>query len=236
MRGLWIGNPHRWMKSPPLWLYLKFVLFFFFYSLLEMLEGIDTAWGVVGRLLYSLEMCFEQQLQKYEADDWHHPHYQMIWIEKQASRWTQGERSRVECFQWSARVKERSWVLSQMKDPLRIILHFIAFLYCILLSTGFTVRKLYYVSILFYYASVFDFPKYKKLYIALCYGRKYFLPWSIRISFPKQTNQMWNRRNLIFLCLCWTCGSDSLQMAKPKKCHWGNVQAFVQICQQLTPI
>lgn len=53
--------------------------------------------------------------------------------------------------------------------------YYIAFyclLYCILLSTGFTVRKLYYVSILFYYASVFDFPKYKKLYIALCYGRK----------------------------------------------------------------
>lgn len=50
--------------------------------------------------------------------------------------------------------------------------YYCLFLYCILLSTGFTVRKLYYVSILFYYASVFDFPKYKKLYIALCYGRK----------------------------------------------------------------
>lgn len=32
-----------------------------------------------------------------------------------------------ECFQWSACVKERSWVLIQMKDLLRIILHFIAF-------------------------------------------------------------------------------------------------------------
>lgn len=61
-------------------------------------------------------------------------------------------------------------------------------LYCILLSTGFTVRRLYYVSILFYYASVFDFPKYKKFYMALCVAEKYFLPWSIRIALQKQTN------------------------------------------------
>lgn len=60
-----------------------------------------------------------------------------------------------------------------MKDPLRIILHLIAFFvlhfYC---QLDLQWKKLYYVSILFYYASVFDFPKYKKLYIALCYGRK----------------------------------------------------------------
>lgn len=36
----------------------------------------------------------------------------------------------------------------------------IAFLYCIVLSTGFTVKELYYVSILFNYISVFDSPKY----------------------------------------------------------------------------
>lgn len=46
---------------------------------------------------------------------------------KPCSRWPGGKRSHVECFQWSACVKERSWVLSQMKDPLRIILHFTAF-------------------------------------------------------------------------------------------------------------
>lgn len=56
--------------------------------------------------------------------------------------------------------------------PTAYYIAFYCLLYCILLSTGFTVRKLYYVSILFYYASVFDFPKYKKLYIALFYGRK----------------------------------------------------------------
>lgn len=66
---------------------------------------------------------------------------------KACRRGPQGKRSSIECFQWSACVKKRSWVLIQMKDPLRIILHFIAFLYCIILSTGFTVRKLYYVSI-----------------------------------------------------------------------------------------
>lgn len=46
----------------------------------------------------------------------------------------------------------------------RPVLYYIVFycpLYCLLLSTGFTVMKLYYVSILFYYASVFDSPKYR---------------------------------------------------------------------------
>lgn len=60
--------------------------------------------------------------------------------------------------------------------PTAYYIAFYCLLYCIILSTGFTVRKLYYVSILFYYASVFDFPKYKKCFIALCYGRKKILP------------------------------------------------------------
>lgn len=72
--------------------------------------------------------------------------------------------------------------------PAAYYIAFYCLLYCILLSTGFTVRKLYYVSILFYYASVFDFPKYKKLYIALSCGRKYFLPRSIKTSPQKQMN------------------------------------------------
>lgn len=33
----------------------------------------------------------------------------------------------LECFQWCACAKERSWVSIQMKDLLRIILHFTAF-------------------------------------------------------------------------------------------------------------
>lgn len=36
------------------------------------------------------------------------------------------KRSHVECFQWIACVKERSWVSIEMEDLLRIILHFIA--------------------------------------------------------------------------------------------------------------
>lgn len=51
-----------------------------------MLEDIDTA-CLEGHRVSSVQpwnVCFEQQLQKYEADDWHHPHYQMIWMEKHA--------------------------------------------------------------------------------------------------------------------------------------------------------
>lgn len=102
--------------------------------------------------------------------------------------------------------------------PVAYYIAFYCLLYCILLSTGFTVRKLYYVSILFYYASVFDFPKYKKLYIALCYGRKYFLPRSIRNSLQKQTNLASNWCSLSFPLFSYTCEgakpNNSLQMAR----------------------
>lgn len=37
---------------------------------------------------------------------------------------------------------QRSWVVIEKEDPLPIVLHFIAFLYCILMSTGFTVKKI----------------------------------------------------------------------------------------------
>lgn len=62
-------------------------------------------------------------------------------------------------------------------------------LYCIVLSTGFTVWKLYYVSILFYYASVFDFPKYiETLYCFMLWQK--ILPslkkWNFRL------NLIWN--------------------------------------------
>lgn len=52
-------------------------------------------------------------------------------------------------------------------DPL-CVSYCIAFLYCIVLSTGFTVKELYYVSILFNYISVFDSPKYW-IFIILLY-------------------------------------------------------------------
>lgn len=53
---------------------------------------------------------------------------------------------------------------------------FYCLLYCILLSTGFTVIKLYYVSILFYYASVFDSPKYRNFILLYVMAEKYFFP------------------------------------------------------------
>lgn len=100
------------------------------------------------------------------------------WMENHAVDNPGGKRSHVECFSVVRSCEGK--VLGTDSNEKTYAAYYIAFyclfLYCILLSTGFTVRKLYYVSILFYYASVFDFPKYKKLYIALCYGRKYFLP------------------------------------------------------------
>lgn len=84
------------------------------------------------------------------------------------------QRKHITCWMLSSRVKDRSWVRVRMKDPLHIILHFTAF--CILLSTGFTVRKLYYVSILFYYASVFDFPKFKNFILLYVIAKECLLP------------------------------------------------------------
>lgn len=61
--------------------------------------------------------------------------------------------------------------------PTAYYIAFYCLLYCIILSTGFTVKKLYYVSILFYYASVFDFPKYKKcFYCFMLWQKKKILP------------------------------------------------------------
>lgn len=178
-RGFWIlfclGNPHQWIKSTPCWLYIMFVLVFFKSLSLRCWRLLIQSWEV---FCMALDSSKEREIRltssKISNDVDGKPY----------SRWPQGDRSHVWMF--SSCVKERSWVWIQNE---RLVVYYIAFycpLYCILLSTGFTVRKLYYVSILFYYASVFDFPKYKKLYIALCYGRKYFLPRSIRISPQKR--------------------------------------------------
>lgn len=55
------------------------------------------------------------------------------------------------------------------------------------MSTGFTVRRLYYVSILFYYASVFDFPKFKNFILLYVIAKECLLPWSIRNSLQNRT-------------------------------------------------
>lgn len=160
-----------------------------------MLEAVDTAWlegqrvtraASVGTLHFSpaagRKKTPTQITKKRENRDWHHPKYQMMWMENHAVD----------------DAKEIDRMLNVLSGPLvwrkgpgcgfwwktlfAFCIAFYCLLYCILLSTGFTVIKLYYVSILFYYASVFDFPKYKIFDIALCYGRK-MLPWSITFFF-----------------------------------------------------
>lgn len=51
----------------------------------------------------------------------------MIWLENRAVDDPEETDHMLNVCQWSSRVTERSWVLIQMKDPLRIILHLIAF-------------------------------------------------------------------------------------------------------------
>lgn len=164
------------MKSSPRWLYFVFVLLFFwgFYLI---------CWRLLTQRVLRVGQCVtcascmalgSVTLIKSSKKWWER------WLTsskisndvdgKPCSRYPWGKRSQVECFQRSSRVKVLG--IDSNERPIAYYIAFYCLLYCILLSTGFTVRKLYYVSILFYYASVFDFPKYKKLYIALCYGRK----------------------------------------------------------------
>lgn len=96
-----------------------------------------------------------------------------------------------------SRVKERSWVWIQMKDPLRIILHFIAFciaFYCQLdlQWENYTMLVFCFIMLLFLiFQNIRNF-----ILIALCYGRKYFLPRSIRIS--ERKNLIWRWCSLSF--------------------------------------
>lgn len=98
-----LGNPHRWMKSSQHWLCLVFCFPFLFEFLFEMPEAVDTA-CLQGRsecvlwVLYGLWKCVQQQQKSGRAVDWHHPKYQMMWMENHRSRWPRGNRSHVECF------------------------------------------------------------------------------------------------------------------------------------------
>lgn len=57
------------------------------------------------------------------------------------------KRTHVECFRWSACVKERSRGTEFNGRPTAYYIVLYCLLYCILMSTGFTVKNLYYVSI-----------------------------------------------------------------------------------------
>lgn len=108
--------------------------FFFFEFLFEMLEAVDTA-CLEGQsvcdlcVLHGLRKCVTLfNSSKKVGERWLTSSKISNDVDgKPCSRWPRGNRSHVECFQWSSCVKERSWVMIQMKDPLRIILHFIAF-------------------------------------------------------------------------------------------------------------
>lgn len=197
---------------------------FLFQFLFEMLEAVDTACPECQSVC---DLCVLHGLRKYvtlfhsskkEGEQWLTSSKISNDVDgKPCSRWPQGNRSHVECFQWSSGVKERSWVLKQMKDPLRIILHCIAFCIAFYCQLDLQWENYTMLVFLFYYASVFDFPKCKKLYIALCYGRKYFLPRSIGISLQKKTNLIWNWCGLSFL-FCYTCGQEkSIKTSKWQK-------------------
>ena len=142
------GNPQCWMKSSPQWLYLMFALFFFFcffIFLFEMLEAVDTA-CIEGQCvtcvfcmvsekpitLFNNTKKKKKPKQNKTGQQWLTSSTVSNDVDgKTCSRWTprkkDKKRSRVDCSQWSAHVMIRSWVRSQMKDPQRIILHFIAF-------------------------------------------------------------------------------------------------------------
>lgn len=178
-----------------------------------MLEAVDTA-CLEGQsvcdlcVLYGLRKGVQQKKSGKTATD-------IIQNIKWCGRKTMQQttpRKRITCWMFSSRVKKRSWVWIQMKDPLRIILHFIAFCIAFYCQLDLQWENYTMLVFLFYYASVFDFPKYKKLYIALCHGRKCFLPWSIRTSLQKQTNLIWNCCSPNFPMFRYTC-----QWEKPQK-------------------
>lgn len=96
----------------------------------------------------------------------------MMWMENHAGDDLE-EKDQVKCFQLFSGVKEKVLGTDSNERPAAYYIAFNCLLYCIFIVNWiYSEKKLYYVSILLYYASVFDFPKYKKLYIALCYGRK----------------------------------------------------------------
>lgn len=141
------------------------------------------------------------------------------------------QRKHITCWMLSSHVKDRSWVRVRMKDPLHIILHFIAF--CILLSTGFTVRKLYYVSILFYYASVFDFPKFKNFILLYVIAKECLLPWSIRNSLQNRTvmTQNWFQSQFSDVLIHLSAASARQRSATTNELEHWKMQEYVLIYQ-----
>lgn len=183
-------------------------LFYFSFSFWVFLWDARGCWfslscgvSLTGVLYVTLLISSE----KWENNDWLHLKYQMMCMESYAVRWPQGNRSNVECFQ-SACVKERPWVLIQMKDPLRIILHFIAFciaFYCQLdlQWENYTMLVFCFIMLLFL---IFQNIRNLLLYVM---AEKYFLPWSIQMSLRKNDVKLENSHFPLFWCIC---GSESI--------------------------
>lgn len=134
---------------------------------------------------------------------------------------------------FSPRVKKRSWVWIQMKDLLRIILHFIAFCIAFYCQLDLQWENYTMLVFLFYYASVFDFPKYKKLYITSCHGRECFLPWSIKTSLQKWTKLIWSWCRPNFPMFWYTCQLEQPSNNQQLKLNW-NGEKKGRLCTNIT--
>lgn len=160
------GSPDQWMKSSPHWLFLLEFLF----EMLFVLIVFSQCAICVSCVAKVFNAPFRSR--KWENGDWHHPKYQMMWLEEPAVNSAEETHLMLNAgFLWC----EAKVLGLNSNDP---VAYYIAFLlpFCIAFYCQLDLQWENYTMLvfLFHYASVFDFPKYKKLYIALCYGRKYF--------------------------------------------------------------
>lgn len=187
---LWLGNPPLVNEIIPT-LALPHICFIFlslFEFLCEMLEAVDTACLEGQCVACVLCMALDSVLHfwiavKKQGEQWLTSSKISNDVDgKPCSRWPQGNRSHIECFQWSACVEERSWVLIQMKDPLRIILHFIAF--CIAFYCQLDLQWENYTMLVFCFIMLLFliFQNIRNFILLYVMAEKYFLPRSIKIS------------------------------------------------------
>lgn len=204
------------MKSSPHWLYLTCVLFFFLIFYLRCRRLLtQLVLRVSRRVTCAFCMALGSVLHfstaaKKVGERWLTSSEISNDVDgKPCSRCPRGNRSHVKCFQWSSRVKERSWVLIQMKDPLRIILHFIAF--CIAFYCQLDLQWENYTMLVFCFIMLLFliFQNIRNFILLYVMAEKYFLPRSIRISLQKQTNPISNWCSLSFPLFWYTCGWET---------------------------
>lgn len=160
-------------------------LFFFCYSLTEMLEAVDIACleghCVIPVFCMALEIVIHFSTAAKEmskiGERWLTSSDTLNDVSGKACRGgPQGKKIKCWMFSAVACAKKRSWVLTQMKDPLRIILHFIAF--CIALYCQLDLQWKNYTMLVFCFIMLLFliFQNIRNVFIALCYGRKKILP------------------------------------------------------------